>query len=194
MTGQGAGPGPTATDGTGEAAPAGAAFAPAMAAGMGVPPASAEGPMVTFGIGEALLALPVARVREILDARPVAALPKAPPHLLGVIDVRGASVPVVDLRRLLSEAPLGDTEDTRILVLSLDRAGAPAALALRTDRVFEVAELDPGGIDPLSEAGALDWRRRIVAGVGRRAGRFVTVLSLERMFGPGLPGGAGGAA
>lgn len=140
--------------------------------------------LVTFGLGEALFALPVTLVQEILDIRPVSPLPGAPPHLLGVIDVRGTSVPVVDLRRLLGEPPREDAPDTRFVVLFLADGGAARPLALRVDRVIEVAGLDDGRLEPVAEAGLLAWDPRMVAGLGRRGGAFVTVLSTDGLFDP----------
>lgn len=67
---------------------------------------------VTLGVGTDLFAAPVARVQEILDMRPIARLPQAPPHLLGMIDVRGQGVPVLDLRMTLGMPPADDTENT----------------------------------------------------------------------------------
>ena len=140
--------------------------------------------VVTIGIGEALFALPVSLVQEILDPRPVSPLPRAPSHLLGLVDVRGVSVAVVDLRRLLSEPDRADAADTRIIVLRFESGGRDLALALRVDRVIEVTMLDEGRLDPLAESRMLHWDERMVAGIGRRNGAFVTQLSLDGMFDP----------
>lgn len=146
-----------------------------------------DGTVVTFGLGEALFALPVAEVIEIIDAEAPAPLPRAPAHLLGLIDRRGQSVPVADLRGLLGLAPRADHGDTRIIVMNLPGAGEPPhAVGLRVDRVIEVARLDGEGPVPLAEAGLLRWDERMVAGIGRREGRFVTVLRAEGLFEPDL--------
>ena len=140
------------------------------------------GTVTTFGLGEALFALPVTMVQEILDARPVSPLPNMPPHLLGVIDVRGASVAVVDLRLLLGEPPRDDAADTRFVVLLLERDGQPRPVALRVDRVIEVTGLDDGRMEPVAGAELLSWDPRVVAGLGRRNGAFVTVLRTDGLF------------
>jgi purine-binding chemotaxis protein CheW len=145
--------------------------------------------MVILGCGEELFALPVARVQEILDLCPITRLPHAPPHLLGLIDVRGESVAVADLRRLLGQTPAPDSSATRIIVLWLALPDTRRMVALKTDRVIEVADLDPGGLDPVPEKGMFNWDDRLIAGIGRRNGRFIAVLDLERMF-QNLPTGA----
>ena len=81
---------------------------------------------VTLGVADEIFAAPVGKVQEILDMRPIARLPQAPSNLLGMIDVRGQGVPVLDLRLTLGMEPKDDTENTRIVVLS---STAPMASA-----------------------------------------------------------------
>ena len=144
--------------------------------------AAGSGVVVTFGIADALYALSVESVVEILDTLPITPLPNAPGHLLGLIDRRGVSVPVVDLRRLLGVPPRADASDTRIVVLRLDHGGDLRIVGLRLDRVIEVTALDDAGGAPLAEAELLGWDEGMVAGIGRRNGAFVTVLHLAGLF------------
>lgn len=144
-----------------------------------------NGPVVTFGMDESLFGLPVALVQEILDPRPVSRLPNAPHYLLGVIDVRGSSVAVIDFRSLLGEPSRPDQADTRVMVLQLDPTdGTNEALhvALRVDRVIEVTGLDDHRLEALAEAAFIDWDQRMVEGIGRRNGTFVTVLRVQGLF------------
>lgn len=139
--------------------------------------------VVTFGIGKAFFAVPVAPVVEIIEAQQIAPLPRAPQHLLGLIDRRGLSVPVVDLRLLLGQPPREDALETRIIVLQIRHEGQrDRHVGLRVDRVLDVARLDDGGDQPLSEAAMLQWNEQMVAGIGKRQGQFVTVLDVEGLF------------
>ena len=124
---------------------------------------------VTLGVAESLFAVPVTRVQEILEPQPFARMPRAPMDFLGIIDVRGQSVPVIDLRLRLGMPAADDTLDTRIIVLDI-----------AIDRVFEVAELD-GPLEPPTKIGSR-WSTDCIAGVGRRNGAFVTVLDLDQLF------------
>jgi purine-binding chemotaxis protein CheW len=137
---------------------------------------------VTLGIAEELFAAPVERVHEILDVRPIARLPQAPPNLLGMIDVRGEGVPVVDLRLTLGREPVADTHNTRIIVLAVETAEGLVTMGLRADRVFEVTVLDDAELDPPPRVSG-SWAGRCIAGIGRRNGAFVTVLDLDRLLG-----------
>ena len=137
---------------------------------------------VTLGVGEEIFAAPVESVQEILDMRPIARLPQAPPNLLGMIDVRGQGIAVLDLRLTLGFAPAEDTSNTRIVVLDLKPSGTPLVGGLRTDRVFEVTVLDSPDLDPRPAVSG-KWTGDSVLGIGRRNGRFVTVLALDRLLG-----------
>lgn len=139
---------------------------------------------VTLGIASELLAVPVERVREILELQPVSRLPQAPAHLLGIIDVRGQGVPVIDLRLKLGFDPGEDSENTRIIVLQVTVEGKELTFGLKTDRVFEVTMLDDTDLEPPPEIG-LKWRSEFIAGIGRRNGAFVTVLDLGCLFASG---------
>ena len=136
---------------------------------------------VTLGVAEELFAAPVSKVQEILDMRPIARLPQAPANLLGMIDVRGDGVPVVDLRQTLGLPAASDTENTRIIVLALGGEGGSLRVGLRADRVFEVTVLDEDALEPAPLAGA-GWNGQCIAGIGRRKGSFVTVLDLDRLL------------
>ncbi|WP_404400466.1 chemotaxis protein CheW [Pelagibacterium halotolerans] len=136
---------------------------------------------VTLGIAEDLLAVPVERVREILEVQPISRLPHAPVHLLGMIDVRGQGVPVIDLRMKLGFEKVEDTENTRIIVLNVTVNEREVTFGLKTDRVFEVTVLDEDRLEAAPEIGT-KWRSEFIAGIGRRHGKFVTVLELGRLF------------
>jgi purine-binding chemotaxis protein CheW len=140
---------------------------------------------VTLGVANDTFAAPVSKVLEILDMRAISRLPRAPENFLGMIDVRGQGVPVLDLRLTLGLEPAPDTETTRIVVMSVVGATGEVTLGLRADRVFEVTVLDNETLDP-PPAVSGSWRNHCIEGIGRRNGQFVTVLDLDRLLGEGL--------
>ncbi|MDR3471505.1 MAG: chemotaxis protein CheW [Devosia sp.] len=137
---------------------------------------------VTLGVADELFAAPVERVHEILDMRQIARLPQAPHNLLGMIDVRGQGVPVIDLRLTLGLESAVDNQNTRIIVLAVETLDGEAMMGLRTDRVFEVTVLDGLDLDPPPKVSG-SWSGNCIAGIGRRNGAFVTVLDLDRLLG-----------
>jgi purine-binding chemotaxis protein CheW len=136
---------------------------------------------VTLGIDQEVFAVPVEAVVEILDMRPMFRLPEAPAYLAGLIDVRGRSVPVIDLRVKLGLPTTATTETTRILVLEITIAGRPLALGLIADRVFEVMALDVSQVEAPPDIG-VRWRSDYISGVGRRDGGFVIIFDLPHLF------------
>ncbi|EEB86222.1 chemotaxis protein CheW [Roseobacter sp. GAI101] len=138
--------------------------------------------ILTLGCGDDLYAVPVDRVQEILDPCPVSRLPHAPAHLLGVIDVRGDDVVLADLRIILGLPLCADTAATRIVVLWLNWEGRRAVIAVKADRVIEVTHLDDDTLTDVPEAGLFAWEERLVSGIGRCKGKFVTMIDLDSMF------------
>jgi purine-binding chemotaxis protein CheW len=138
--------------------------------------------VVTLALGKEVCALEVAMVREILDSRPVTRLPEAPPFLAGVIDVRGDTVPVIDLRVKLGLEAAPITPETRIVVVELGRPNL--AVGLRVERVFEVAQLEAQGLQQPTDVGG-GWRPTCIKAIGRLRDEFVIVLDLPKLFSAG---------
>jgi purine-binding chemotaxis protein CheW len=141
---------------------------------------------VTLGIDREIFALPVEAVREILDMCEISKLPSSPDQLLGMIDVRGTAVPVIDLRTKFGLPRIEATENTRIIVLEFVQNGRMTLIGLVADRVFEVTGLDQDRLDPAPETGCR-WNSNHIAGIGRRADKFVVVLALERLLADDAP-------
>lgn len=137
---------------------------------------------LTLGVADEIFAAPVAKVLEILDVPHISRLPRAPDNLLGMIDVRGTGVPVLDLRLTLGLPAVPDTENTRIVILQIEASAGPVTVGLRTDRVYDVTVLDRDTLDP-APAVASTRQGRFIAGIGRRNGAFVTVLDLDSLLG-----------
>jgi purine-binding chemotaxis protein CheW len=136
---------------------------------------------VTLGVDGEIFALPIEQVQEILDSQPISKLPQAPANLLGMTDVRGEGIAVLDLRLTLGMPAAVNTENTRIVVLKLETPDRLLTVGLRTDRVFEVTSLDEAELGSPPDV-TRDWKDHAVAGIGRRNGAFVSVLDLDRLI------------
>lgn len=136
---------------------------------------------LTCGVGDETFAINVAQVREVLDLCPFSKVPNMPAFVRGMIDVRGHAVPVIDLRIKFGLPMAEPTDSTRIMVLEIVSGGRPLVVGALTDRVFEVTALDAGDVIPPPEIGSR-WRSEIIRGIGRRLGKFVIVLNLNKVF------------
>ena len=143
--------------------------------------ASATSNYVTVGVGDEIFAVDVANVREILAYRTVVHLPNAPAFLVGVIDVRGCTVPVIALRLKLGLPAVSITDDTRILVLEIDVEGRQLVVGLLADQVFEVAEFEIEGLEAAPDVG-VRWKSEYIRGIGRLRGNLVIIFDMEHLL------------
>jgi purine-binding chemotaxis protein CheW len=131
-----------------------------------------------FRVGESLFAIDVSQVREVVRWMTVTPLPKAPRLIEGVIDLRGAVVPVVDLSRALGGPAVAETTASRIAIVDVDGL----VMGLRVDAAVEVLAADASALeDPpaLATQAGYDATRAVV----RRPGAApVLVLSLEHVL------------
>lgn len=132
---------------------------------------------VTFRAGSQRYALGVDRVREVQQ---IVAFTDAPANdglVLGVIDIRGESVPVVDVRALIGLPHLGRTLDTPMLVVR----GPVGAVALLVDAVDTVVTLGSEEAEPAPAQHPLASRIRAVH---RVSGELVFLLDADTLLDP----------
>jgi purine-binding chemotaxis protein CheW len=131
-----------------------------------------------FEVGGHTYAIDIAQVREVVRWQSVTPLPNAPALIEGVIDLRGAVVPVVDLGRALGGAAVAPGSRTRIAVTEIDGL----VMGLAVDAAVEVLSVDVGHLDDppmLATQTGYDMTRAVV----RRAGAEpILVLSLEHVL------------
>lgn len=145
---------------------------------------SAAAQYVTLGVGDEIFAVDVAQVREVLTVCPATRIPNAPSYMRGIIDVRGKSVPVIDMRARFGLPAAEDTHHTRIVVLEVEIAGRRRTVGALTDRVFEVATLEQDAIEPPPEVGER-WGSEFIRGVAHRGDSFVVILDVDRLLDSG---------
>lgn len=143
--------------------------------------AATESQYVTFSLENECFAVPVEVVREILDHEDPFRIPHGPDYLLGLRDVRGQGVPVIDLRLRLGMSQTQKTPHTRILVIDVTIDGRALSLGLVADRVFEVTSFRSDAIEAAPDIG-IRWQSDYIAGVVRRAGDFVVIVNLTKLF------------
>ncbi len=142
---------------------------------------SSESQYVTFSLDNEVFAVPVSVVREILDHEEAFKIPHGPDYLLGLRDVRGQGVPVIDLRLRLGMSRTEKTPHTRALVLDVPMAEKILTLGLVADRVYEVVPFRNDEIEGAPDIG-VRWPSDYIAGVVRRNGGFVVIVDLARLF------------
>ncbi len=134
-----------------------------------------------FTLAEACYAIPVSSVHEVLETASITRLPRSQKYVMGVVNLRGAVLPVIDLRIWL-ELPFcwADTKPSLIILTSSLRNETVLIGAL-VDSVEAVIEIEPSSIqrgDTLTRYGEL----RSLQGMGRCDEKFVAVLDPAFIF------------
>ncbi|MGR3496201.1 chemotaxis protein CheW [Citreimonas sp.] len=138
---------------------------------------------LTFDLGGQTLGVDVRYVREIFDVKKITPLPNAPSEVLGVVDVRGQSVPIVDLCRHLGLVPGDWAEEARMVVLEFATPLGHRQMGIQADRVRNVDQIPPSGIEPIPRDGFGHWNADVLLGLSRRNEDLVVLIDLQNIFG-----------
>jgi len=136
---------------------------------------------LTFRLGEETFAVDVTKAREILDFSSPTRVPQTPAYMLGVINLRGSVVPVVDLRLKFGMTATAMTRDTCIIVLEIIADGEALIVGAVADSVQEVLELDADRIEPPPRIGTR-LNTEFIRGMGNHEDRFLMILDIDRVF------------
>lgn len=155
--------------------------------------AAFNGTVVTLRLGGELLAIPSNILREILELGTVTRVPNAPQFATGIINVRGAVVPLADLRIPLRMQQRTADEDTRVLVLELALNGVQSVVGILAEKVHEVTTIAESALDEVPSVGTT-WPLRFVRAIGRRDDHFFILPDLDAIFATHLAADAGALA
>ena len=142
---------------------------------------SASNRFLTLTLGKDMFALDISAVREILDMTDITRIPQAPPAVRGVVNVRGAAVPVIDLRLRFGMEEVERTVNTRIVIVEIPNADGVTVLGAIADSVKEVLEIEPEAIAPPPSMGA-SVKTDFLRGIGKAGGKFVLVLDIAKVL------------
>ena len=125
-------------------------------------------------------AVGILQVKEILQYETVTPVPSVPASLRGVINLRGAVVPVIDLSVKFGLPPTGVTKRTCIVIVEAALEGERTVLGFVADAVREVLELGPQEVEPPPSFGT-QVRAEHLLGMGKVGKGFVLLLDLDRV-------------
>jgi len=136
---------------------------------------------LTFEVETEVYAIPILKVKEILGFREITPLPQTAPSVVGVVNLRGTIIPVVDLRIRFGLATQPPTKQTSIVVLDLRLQGEPFFMGVVVDRVREVQVIPAEKISKLS---GLETRvkARYVDGVADTLGGLRILIDVDKVL------------
>lgn len=145
--------------------------------------------MLTFTLGDETYGVDILRVQEIRGWSPVTRIPQAQAHILGVLNLRGAIVPIVDLRMRFSLPRADYTPLTVIIVLSVESPQGRRDFGVVVDGVSDVVDVAAGEVKPAPELGQ-PAGTEFIAGLAAVSGRMVMLLDIDRLIGGEVAGAA----
>jgi purine-binding chemotaxis protein CheW len=151
-----------------------------MAAKAGAPAGETQ-QYLTFVLGNETFAVGIGSIKEIIEYGEVTTIPMMPVWIRGVIDLRGAAVPVLDLASLLGRSSTRASRRTCIVIVEVDTGDGCRDVGIVVDAVNAVLEIPDSEIEPPPDLGA-GLGPRLIRGMGKVDGRFVIILDAHRVL------------
>lgn len=132
--------------------------------------------LVGFVIGDEEYAIPILNIVEIIKPIVFTRVPSVPEYVLGVFNIRGSVIPLIDLRRKFNLTPMNNTGDTRYIVMK----GKNNTAGFVIDRLTEAIRIKKNRIDPAPET--LSGEKGMMHGIGKRENSMLTILKVEALL------------
>lgn len=153
--------------------------------------------VLTFTLGDETYGVDILRVQEIRGWQPVTRIPQTAMHVLGVLNLRGSIVPIVDLRMRFNLQRAEYTAVTVIIVLSVESPTGRRDFGVVVDGVSDVVDVPAASIKPAPDLGG-QASTEFIKGLASIADHMVMLLDIDQLIGrdvveaPSLPHVANG--
>ncbi|MBP7460995.1 MAG: purine-binding chemotaxis protein CheW [Candidatus Delongbacteria bacterium] len=136
---------------------------------------------LTFKLSNEIYALEIAKVREVLDMTTITKVPQTPEFMLGVINLRGGVVPVIDMRLKFGLDKGEKTVNTCIIIVEITIDQETTILGALVDSVQEVLDLEPSQLEPPPRIGTR-LKIEFIKAMGKWKKQFIIILDIDRIF------------
>ncbi len=140
-----------------------------------------EAQYLTFLLGNEMFAMDILGIKEIIEYGSLTTVPMMPEFIRGVINLRGAVVPVVDLSARFVRPATEVTRRTCIVIIEADNEGETQDIGVVVDAVSEVLEIAAANIEPAPSFGA-KIRADFISGMGKVKDKFVIILDADKVL------------
>lgn len=131
--------------------------------------------LVTFLLEHEEFGIPIGLTREIVRVPEVTRVPQAPPHIRGVMNLRGRILPVVEIRTRFGLPPAELTPRSRVVVVEAQGR----VVGILVDAVAQVVRVGEGAIVPPPEE-VVSHRSEYITGVARIGSRLIILIELDK--------------
>ena len=164
----------------------------AIVQGKTAPPAKGGGALVrvedtnthqylTFSLHGEMFAVAILNVKEIIEYGNLTEIPMMPAFIRGVINLRGAVVPVIDLAVRFGNTTSEVGKRTCIVIVEVQEGDFRHDIGIMVDAVSEVLEIPASEIEPPPSFGA-KIRADFIAGMGKVTGKFIIILNIMKVL------------
>ncbi len=140
-----------------------------------------EGQYLTFLIGGEMFAISILGIKEIIEYGNLTTVPMMPDFIRGVINLRGAVVPVVDMSARFGRTASEVTRRSCIVIIEVETDEEKQDVGVVVDSVSEVLEIPAAEIEPAPSFGAR-IRADFISGMGKVNDKFVIILNADRVL------------
>ncbi len=132
---------------------------------------------VTFNLDKEIYGVNVMQVREVLRYTDIAPVPGAPAYVLGIINLRGNVVTVIDTRMRFGLSTAAITDNSRIMIIESDKQ----QIGILVDSVSEVVDLKTSDIDDTPNVGT-EESAKFICGVCNRNDELLILIDLNKLL------------
>ncbi len=136
---------------------------------------------LTFKLGNETFAANVAHVLHILGIPEITKMPNSPDYVMGVMNLRGQVLPVIDPHPRFKIEDQEETKDTCIVVIEIENEEERYQLGFLVDTVQEVVEISEKEILPPPELGT-QYNSKYIDGVIQTGDKFILILNVTQVF------------
>jgi purine-binding chemotaxis protein CheW len=134
-----------------------------------------EGKYLTFVLGDEEYGIDITKVKEIIGVMDITHIPRTPPFIKGVINLRGKVIPIIDLRLKFGMEELAHTRETVFIVVEV----GGALVGIVVDTVREVLNIHEAEIEPPPQFGSR-LNTEFILGMGKVQGKVKILLDIDR--------------
>ncbi len=139
------------------------------------------GKYLTFRLGDEDFGLEILKVQEIIGMQEITAIPRMPPAVKGVINLRGKVIPVIDLRLKFGMEEAETSHKTCIIMVQISRQTGDVIMGIVVDEVSEVLEISGREIEPAPAFGA-SIDTDFILGMAKTEDAVKILLDLDRVL------------
>ena len=143
--------------------------------------ASLAGKYLTFKLVNEEYGIEILKVREIIGVMSITSLPRTPPFVRGVINLRGKVIPVIDLRQKFEMEVTGDTDLTCIIVVDVAGKSGKIQIGILVDSVSEVLDILGEDIEQAPAFGT-NIDTAFILGMAKTKGSVKILLNIEKVL------------